>query len=66
MGTPKSRTELCRDCTETGEAVQSCVLPKIAAQGSKNATRYHGEETSHQKRGRFLLTASRNFFRTST
>ena len=79
LGTSKSLRELCRDCTEAGEAVQSCVTPKIAVQGSMNAlARYRGEEASaamlhknflaplDQKRGRFLLTASRNLFRTST
>ena len=47
LGTSKSRRKLCRDCTESGEAVQSCVLPKIAAEGSMNArARYRGEEAS--------------------
>ena len=47
LGTSESRRELCRDCTETGEAVQSCVSTKIAAQGSMNAlVRYRGEEAS--------------------
>ena len=44
-----SRRELCRDCTQAGEAVQSCVSPKIAAQGSMNALAcYRGEEASHR------------------
>ena len=48
LGTSKSRRELYRDCTEAGEAVKSCVSPKMAAQGSMNAhARYHGEEASH-------------------
>ena len=41
--------ELCRDCTEAGEAAQSCVSPKIAAQGSMNTLAcYRGEEASHR------------------
>ena len=49
LGTSKSLRELCRDCTEAGEAVQSCVSPKIAAQGSMNAlARYRSEEASHR------------------
>ena len=49
LGTSKSRRELCRDCTEAVKAVQSCVSPKIAIQGSMNAlARYRGEEASHR------------------
>ena len=34
---------------EAGEALQSCVSPKIAAQGSMNAlARYRDEEASHR------------------
>ena len=41
--------KLCRDYTEAGEAVQSCVSPKIAAQGSMNAlAHYRGEEATHR------------------
>ena len=60
LGTSKSHRELWRDCSEAGEAVQSGVSPTIAAQGSMNRS------PLDQKRGRFLLTASRNLFRTST
>ena len=46
LGTSKSRRELCRVASE---AVQSCVSPKIAAQGSMTAlARYRGEEASHR------------------
>ena len=49
LGTSRSCRELCQDCTEAGEAVQSCVSPKIAAQGSMNAlARYRAEEASHR------------------
>ena len=49
LGASKSRRELCRDGTEAGEAVQSCVSTKIAAQGLMNAmARYRGEEASHR------------------
>ena len=45
---PKVAKELCRDCTEAGGAVQSCVSTKIAAQGSMYAlARYSVEEASH-------------------
>ena len=47
-GTYEICRNLCRDCTEAGEAVQSCVSPKIAAQGTMNAlARYRGEEASY-------------------
>ena len=49
LGTAKSRRELCRDYTEAGKAVKSCVSPKIAAQSSMNAlARYRDEEASHR------------------
>ena len=49
FGTFKSRRELCRDCTEAREAVQSCVWPKIAAQGTMNAlAHYRSEEAIHR------------------
>ena len=49
LGTSKSRRELCRNCTEVVKNVQSCVSPKIAAQGSNKAVAsYRGEEASHK------------------
>ena len=49
LRTSRSRRELCRDCTEAGETVQSCVSRKIAAQGSLNAlAHYRGGEASHR------------------
>ena len=61
LGTSKSRRELCRDCTEASEAVQSCVLPKIAAQGSMNAlARYRSEEASHRLTRNAVVSTSRH------
>ena len=61
LGTSKSRRELCRNRTEAGEAVQSCVSPKIAAQGSMNAlARYRGEEASHRLTRNAVVFSSRH------
>ena len=47
--------------TEAGEAVQSCVSPKIAAQSSMNAlARYRGEEASHHLTGNAVVFFSRH------
>ena len=57
----RSRRELCRDCTEAGEAVQPCVSLKIAAQGSMNAlARYRGEEASHRLTKNAVIFFSRH------
>ena len=48
---------------EADEAVQSCVSPKIAAQGSKNAlARYRGEEASHRLTRRDGIDQARHDF----
>ena len=49
LGTSKIPRELFRNCTEAGEAVQSCVSPKIATQGWMNVpARYRGEEVRNR------------------
>ena len=52
---------MCRDSTEAGEAVQGCVSPKIAAQGTMNALAcYRGEEASHRLTGNAVVFFSRH------
>ena len=56
---PKVAGIYCRDCTEAGEAVQSCVSPKFATQVSMKAlARYRVEEASHCTPAKILFQIS--------